>query len=258
MNIWNELLQAVKAGLTMHVVTLIKAPPTLSHCIGQQILRYPDGRVQGCIVDASLTSCIICHLKMPEGQQAQVFSLPGHTDMQFFGDMVTPKLRALVFGGGHISQPLVEMLTMVGYSVTVADDRPDFANQARFPKADRIYCAPFPNAFAELEITSSSAVIIVTRGHQHDLACLRHALSSPAFYVGMIGSRRKVAVVFDSLKAEGVGESILQKVRAPIGLDLHAQTPAEIALSIAAEIISVSKGGAGLPLSRLARRNTID
>jgi xanthine dehydrogenase accessory factor len=167
----------------------------------------------------------------------------------FFWDALGhDRCRAVILGGGHISQPLAVVLDLLGYAVTVADDRPDFANRARFPQAE-VVCGDFLRFLAGLQADDKTAIVIVTRGHQHDTECLRAVAGQPAGYIGMIGSRRKVAAVFAALADEGVPRELLARVRAPIGLDIGAQGPAEIALSIAAELVAAFRGGDGRPLA---------
>jgi xanthine dehydrogenase accessory factor len=253
MDIFSHLLKDCSASQSVYLVTLVRTPPDYPECIGQQALIYPGGASKGCIADAALTSEILRHLSNAAWERPQLFRLADRPGFEFFWDKLSLHQQAVIFGGGHISQPLAEMLSMIGYSVVVTDDRPDFANQARFPAAQRVLCDSFQNAFSQLDITPATAVVIVTRGHQHDLACLRQVMDSDAFYIGMIGSRRKVFTVFEALRQEGAMPQLLQRVRAPIGLDIHAQTPAEIALSIAAEIVASAKGGTCLPLHSVGR-----
>ena len=131
-----------------------------------------------------------------------------------------------------------------GFRVVVLDDRPDMVNEARFPHAERI-AGDLVALLAEMDLTDQWHVVIVTRGHTYDQEALRAVVDSPAAYVGMIGSRRKVRTTYERLMAEGVPESLLERVHAPIGLDIGAQTPAEIAVSILAEIILLRKGPRG-------------
>lgn len=258
LNVFSDLLLDAQVGRAVWLVTLTKAPPAFQSCLGQQLLLYSEGLSKGCIVDEQFTTEILQYFVKTPWDQPCLFQLNDRPDFEFFGDKLVQQRQAIIFGAGHISQPLVEVLSMIGYVITVADDRPDFANTQRFPKAAKVFCGSFTNAFSELAITQTTAVVIVTRGHQHDLACLRHTLCCPAFYIGMIGSKRKISTVFESLREEGASEALLNNVWAPIGLDLHAQTPAEIALSIAAEILAVEKGGTGLPLRSLWRRVGVD
>lgn len=145
---------------------------------------------------------------------------------------------AYVFGAGHCGQKLVPLLSTVGFYTVVVDDRAEFANETLFPSADRIMV---PDSFADvvkrLPIDEDSYVVIVTRGHIHDRTVLRQALETPAGYVGMIGSRRKIADVFQKLEESGVSPEQIARVHAPIGLPIGAETPEEIAVSIAAQLI---------------------
>ncbi len=148
-----------------------------------------------------------------------------------------------VFGAGHISLFLCPLAKMVGFQVAVFDDRPEFANRERFPEADEIVARPFEEALQDYPFSANSFFVIVTRGHLHDHQVLGRVLKKPHRYVGMIGSRHKRAVVFKALREEGVSEEELKTVHAPIGLDINGETPEEIAVSIAAELIQVRGQG---------------
>lgn len=149
-----------------------------------------------------------------------------------------PESRLIVLGGGHIAKPLVEFGSKVGFLVTVVDDRPMFANQDRFPDAEKVICENFNNCFTGLNLNESSFVVIVTRGHRHDFDCLKQALNYKTAYIGMIGSKRRVKMVKEQLLDEGYPAELINKVNAPIGLDIGAVTPEEIAISIIAQVIS--------------------
>lgn len=251
MELFAELLQDARQGKMVYVVTVIGTPPETAVCLGQNLLVYEDGHSKGQVVDEATSNGVRHHVMSLRPEEPLRFELADNPGVEFFCDSLELPQRAVIFGGGHISQPLTELLAIVGYEVTVVDDRPDFANVARFPSASRVLCCQFSDSYAQLPILRTTAVIIVTRGHRHDLSCLRHMLGSDAFYLGMIGSRHKVATVLAALRQEGFADDILRTVHAPVGLDIHAQTPAEIALSIAAEIVSVAKGGSCLPLRSL-------
>lgn len=158
-----------------------------------------------------------------------------------------PEPRLIILGGGHIARPLAVFGREVGFQVTVVDDRPLFATRERFPTAVRVLCTPFEECLATLAPNASSCVVIVTRGHRHDLVCLRQALRYPLAYLGMIGSRRRVEGIRRLLAAEGVAENALAQLHAPIGLSIGAVTPAEIAVSIAAQLIAVRRLGRATP-----------
>ncbi len=143
-----------------------------------------------------------------------------------------------LFGAGHVSRPVAELANMVGFSTVVLDDREEFANKDRFPKADRIIVIPsYENLFSGLDIDRDSYLVIVTRGHLHDKTVLEQSLRTKAGYIGMIGSKRKQRLVYDELLGKGFTEDDLGRVHNPIGIDICAETPEEIAVSIAAELI---------------------
>ena len=147
---------------------------------------------------------------------------------------------AYIFGGGHVAYALEPVLRHVDFRTVVIDDREEYANPERYPYADRTIAVDnFDNAFDNIETDDDSYIIIVTRGHRGDLQVLREALKRDFAYLGMIGSRRKNELLFDTLRKEGVPESKLAEVHAPIGLKIGSETPEEIAVSIVAEIIQV-------------------
>ncbi|WP_312640361.1 XdhC/CoxI family protein [Hydrogenoanaerobacterium sp.] len=151
--------------------------------------------------------------------------------------------RLVICGGGHISLSLSQIGVMLDFEVTVIDDREEFANRERFPTVQNVICADYEKAFAQLDSNSNTYYVIVTRGHSADRECLQAALHCPHAYIGMIGSKPKVAVVMKQMKEDGYSEEQLAQVYAPIGLKIGAQTPAEIAVCIAAELIQVRRSG---------------
>jgi xanthine dehydrogenase accessory factor len=154
-----------------------------------------------------------------------------------------PKL--VIVGGGHIGRLLAKMMVALDFRVTVLDDRSEFANQDRFPPPITAIAGDIAATLKKWAVDSNTYLVIVTRGHKHDEAALRSILTSPARYFGMIGSRRKIHVVFDDLRHEGASAEQLARVHAPIGLDIGAVSAEEIALSIAAELVSVRRGDKG-------------
>ncbi len=156
-----------------------------------------------------------------------------------FVEPVRPYDVLYLFGAGHVSTFVASLASMVGFRVVVIDDRKEFANKERFNTADELIVLPFPDVFEKLNITSSSYIAIITRGHIQDLNVLRETLKRSDGYIGMIGSRRKREKIYQALMKEGVSEERLKKVHSPIGLDIGAETPEEIAVSIVAELIRV-------------------
>lgn len=154
-----------------------------------------------------------------------------------------PKPRLIVFGGGHIAKPLVDFSSKVGFSVTIIDDRPYFANISRFPEAETVICEDFKKSFDLINFRESDFVIIVTRGHRHDGLVLRNVLNHNLRYTGMIGSKRRVKGMMEELVSEGYPKEALDKVNSPIGLDIGAVTPDEIAISIVSQLIAFKNKG---------------
>ena len=154
-----------------------------------------------------------------------------------------PRPRLIILGGGHIAKPLAEFGFKAGFSVTINDDRPSFANSQRFPTAEKVLCESFDNCFNFINLNKSAYVVIITRGHRHDIDCIREVLKHDTAYVGMIGSKRRVKSVLEQLAEEGYSKEKLSKVNAPIGLDIGAVTPEEIAFSIIAQVIKYRRLG---------------
>ena len=149
-----------------------------------------------------------------------------------------PEPNLIIFGGGHIAKPLCEFGSRLGFSVTVVDDRLSFANKQRFPDADLVLCESFDTCFEHLNFNRFTYVVIVTRGHRHDTICLREVAKRSWAYAGMIGSRRRVQCVKEQLISEGSSREMIEKVSSPIGLEIGAVTPEEIAISILGQVIS--------------------
>jgi xanthine dehydrogenase accessory factor len=147
------------------------------------------------------------------------------------------KPRLIILGAGHIAMPLVAIASMVSFDCVVADDRPSFANRTRFPSAKEVLCDSFENVLDSLQIGPADLVISITRGHRHDETCLRKALPAKPAYLGLIGSRRRVKMMKETLLADGFDKDALDALHAPIGLDIAAATPEEIAVSIVAQLI---------------------
>jgi xanthine dehydrogenase accessory factor len=156
------------------------------------------------------------------------------------------RCRLLIVGAGHVGQKVAALADTVDFDVWVVDDREQYCNQDRFPAAKRLIVAPIDNALSGLEIDSNTMCIIVTRGHNHDEEALYHVAETPARYVGMIGSRRKIRLIFEDLLREGVPRDRLERVHAPLGFDIGSQTVPEIAVSIVAELIAHRNLG-GIP-----------
>jgi len=158
--------------------------------------------------------------------------------------------RLVIVGAGHVGLALAKIAELLGYETTVVDDRPEFANRERFPMAQQVIVDAVGPALDALTLDASTGVVLVSRGHRVDEEALRHAVGRGAGYVGMIGSRRRTRTVLDHLAAEGFPAEALEAVSTPVGLDIGAETPEEIAVSILAEITMLRRGGTGMRMSR--------
>lgn len=156
----------------------------------------------------------------------------------------------VIVGAGHIARPLCAVGALLGFRVTVLDDRPEFATRERFPEAAEVLRADFADPFRGVPIRPDTHLVLVTRGHKYDFEALRHLLRLPRApaYIGMVGSRRRTRAAMEMLLREGLPPDLLAAVHAPVGLDVGAETPEEIAVSIAAELVLVRRGGSGTPL----------
>jgi xanthine dehydrogenase accessory factor len=161
----------------------------------------------------------------------------------------------VIVGAGHIARPLCRVGAMLGFRVTVLDDRPEFATRERFPEAASVRRADFSDPFAGVRIGAGTHLVLVTRGHRYDFEALRDVLRRPETpsYIGMVGSRRRTRAALEQLAREGIDPARIAAVRAPVGLDVRAETPEEIAVSIAAEMVLARRGGTGRPLRETER-----
>lgn len=171
--------------------------------------------------------------------QKQRTALIQQNDIEIFLECVHHNPSLYIFGGGTVALPLCQIATMTGFSVTIIDDRKEFANKDRFPWAEHIICDDMEKVLTETVFPSGGYYVLVTRGHQMDELCLRAVLKKDYHYIGMIGSKRKSAMMKATLRKEGVPETILDQIHAPIGLPIHSHTPAEIAVSICAQLIQI-------------------
>lgn len=184
------------------------------------------------------------------GEPDAAFAKERFSDVRLLFEISRPPLELLICGGGHVGQAVAKAGRFLDFNVTVIDDREDFASRDKFPDQQiQLIAEDFLVALRSMRITPATHIVIVTRGHRHDEICLQEVIDKPARYIGMIGSRRRTTTIRERLKREGIAPELLRSVRAPIGLDIGALTPEEIALAILAEIILVRRGGSGVPKS---------
>lgn len=263
--IQREVLAAAHGEQPVAVATVIRSAEGSGISPGAKLLVRYDGSSLGSLGNRDLDQAIIEYCQTegfrrhmvdtlrltPDGQPVQRGTPRSLAAVEVFIEVVEPPATLIIVGGGHIGLALAQLGDLCGFSVTVVDDRPDYANRERFPMAERVICDDFTSALQSLPINTNTYIVTVTRGHKHDEESLRAVINSPARYIGMIGSRRRVTAVLQHLIAEGVPREAVERVRTPIGLDIGAETPAEIAVSIMAEIILERRGGTGSPMSKV-------
>jgi xanthine dehydrogenase accessory factor len=202
--------------------------------LGQRLIRHPDGE--------PLFADLAPGLKLPApGERPhQLKTVDG---VQVFTQRWQPVPTLVIVGAGHIAEPLEHVGRMAGFRTVVVDDRRLFANRERFPHADQVVCGPILDVCRQIVLSPQHFFVLVTRGHTLDMDALRVLIDrrEPIAYLGMIGSKRRVGAVFELLEKEGYGRELFRHVYAPIGLNIGAETPAEIAVSVMAEIISVRR-----------------
>jgi xanthine dehydrogenase accessory factor len=215
-------------------ITIITALPDQS-CF-HKVALLPDGALVGSTGNAT-TDAALRDLAEQAGNEPRLIDDPFRICIQ----PLCCSPCVYIFGAGHIAIPVAQLARLVGFRTTVIDDRPDFADVRRFPKADQVLVATIDEAFGRLPIGEGAYIVSITRGHELDEEVVAHALRTPAEYIGMIGSTRKVAAIRQRLSHRGFAESDIARLHAPIGIDIGAQTVEEIALSIAAELVAVRR-----------------
>lgn len=227
--------------------------------VGSRMLVHDEGR-EGSLGDIEADGAALDLARRGLSGKAGVETGPVTLPLEEGGEMEAylelhhPRPELVVVGAGHVARPLCALGSLLGLRVSVLDDRPDFATRERFPEADEVADVDFADPFRDRPFHAWTHLVLVTRGHRYDYECLRKALTAgnePGF-IGMIGSRRRVRATFQALLEEGVPRERLARVRSPIGLDIGAETPEEIAVSVAAELVHHWRGGSGRPLREVA------
>lgn len=263
--ILTEITAALEGGPPVLVATVIAAPE--ASLVGGKMLIRPDGSIVSSLSNASLDGAI--KDEAPEafrrhavetlyfdshGKRTSRRDLGEGESYQVMLEVHERPATLLIIGGGHIGKALATVAHLCGFTVEIIDDRPEYANAERFPEADRITSGRFDEVLDGYAIDENTYVVCVTRGHKHDETSLRVVASSAAAYVGMIGSKRRVGAVLQHLIDDGLDPEAASRVHTPIGLDIGAETPEEIAVAIMAEIIQARRGGSGLPMRETTRR----
>jgi xanthine dehydrogenase accessory factor len=255
MDVYEELVRLRKLGHKCALATIIEVRGSIPSYECAKMLVRDDGSLVGTIgggcVEAEVWNAArevietgkARRLSFNLGQDAAYDNgLICGGQLEVFVEPVMPVPAAYIFGAGHISKMLSKVAGLAGFSTTIIDNRESFANRDRFPDAAEIYAEEYDEVFSKLSITEHSYVIIVTRGHRDDMRVLRWAAETRARYIAMIGSKRKVIGVVKELEREGLPRESLERIFAPMGLDIGAVSPEEIAVSVVAEMIAVRRG----------------
>jgi xanthine dehydrogenase accessory factor len=254
MDLYDEIVRLRKLGQKCAVATIVQVNGSIPSFESAKILVREDGSFMGTVgggcVEAEVWNAareVIetekpRHLSFSLGQDAAYDEgLICGGQLNIFVEPVIPQPRAFIFGGGHVSKGISKIATLAGFSTSIIDNREAFANAERFPEAEATYAEEYEDVFPKLPVNSSSYIIIVTRGHRDDMRVLRWAVSTPAKYIAMIGSKRKTISVVHELEKEGIPRESFDKVFAPMGLEIGAEMPEEIAISVVAEMIAVRR-----------------
>ncbi len=253
-DIFEEIVQLRRAGLRAALATVIVRKGSTPRKDAAKMLIYEDGRRTGTIgggcaeaevcreAMAALLSSKPSLLKFDlTGDDAEDGGMICGGSMEVYVEPILPDPTLVIFGAGHVGQCVADIAHTLGFRIYVVDDRIKYASRERFSHADALYVDGWDEVFKQVAVNDSTYLLIVTRGHQYDLACLRFALKSPAKYIGLMGSSRKVNLFFETLEKEGMDPAQFKRVYAPVGIQIGSETPEEIAVSIAAELISIRK-----------------
>src|ERR1044071_1461398 len=248
----DELINIQEEGAAGVLATVVEADNGAARA-GEKILIRDGRAVQGSLGDDRLTAAVIAEAaeRLKEEKSKLVpLALAGGGAAEVFFEVLPAPPKLVVVGAGHIAVPLVKMAKVLDFYVIVTDDRLAYANRERFPAADEVLVGDMAQMLKEMSITPSCYIVLITRGHKYDEPCLREIIHSQAKYIGMIGSKRRIKACFQRFREEDkIADEIIERVYAPIGLDIGTETPAEIALAIMAEIVKVRRGGKAARLS---------
>ena len=254
MDIYEEVVQLRQQGRRGAVATIVNVRGSIPSFETAKMLVRDDGSILGTVgggcVEAEVWQAAreVMESEKPRTLTFNLNQNPKYDTglvcggtLDIFIEPVLPPASLYIFGAGHVALSLYRTAKNAGFDVTVIDDRENYANRERFPEAKGVIAEDYAEVMARLTPTETSYIVIVTRGHRDDMRVLRWAVQTPARYVGMIGSKRKTITIFRELVKEGIPENLFERVHAPVGLDIGAITPEEIAVAITAELIAVRR-----------------
>lgn len=264
MDVFQEICNLQRQGRRAALATIVNVRGSIPSAKAAKMLVRDDGTIVGTIGGGCVENDVrkgAMQVMGDEKPRTFEFNLDQHPDddtglvcggsLQVFVEPIIPAPLLYIFGAGHVGLNIYKVALIAGFQPVVIDDRDLYANRERFPEALDVLTGDLDQIMAHLEPPDTSYIAIVTRGHRHDLRVLRWAIETRAHYIGMIGSARKVLTLYNQLESEGFDRELLDKVYAPIGLQIASVTPEEIAISVMAELIAVRRHAEGpLPHGR--------
>ena len=243
-----EIDNAYKGQGAVALANLIRPSPGSDHPLGAKLFVREDGSTEGGLGDANTDREAIetAQELMVHGRNEYVVAKDG---AEYFIEAYTTPPQLVLCGGGHVSKAIAPLAKTLGFRLFVTDDREEFANEERFPEADKVVALKPEEALPELPINPNTFIVVATRGHRFDNVALEAAARTPARYVGLMGSKRKTILIYEDLIRSGLPMERIKQIRSPIGLDIRARTPEEIAVSIMSEVLMFRLGGTGLPMT---------
>jgi len=254
MDLFDEIVRLRREGQKCALATIVQVNGSIPSYESAKMLVREDGSIVGTVgggcVEAEVWNAARevmetekpKHLTFSLGQDAAYDNgLICGGQLNVFVEPIMPQPNALIFGAGHVSKGLAQVSQLAGFRVSVIDDREQFANRERFPLAEEVFAEEYEAVFPKLNVNANSYVIIVTRGHRDDMRVLRWAVGTRAKYIAMIGSKRKTIAIVKELEHEGFSRDLFERIHAPMGLEIGAITPEEIAVSVVAEMIAARR-----------------
>ena len=249
-NIYEEILELVQRGGRGAIATVIRVKGSSPQVVGAKMLVREDGSIAGTVGGGMMEARAVEKARaIIQSGKPEIITvdLTGKVEgtpvcggeMDIYIEPLRVMPRILIFGAGHVGTELARIAHICGFRVCIIDDRREWANEERIPHADEIMVSSYEKVFDHLAVSPADYAVIVTRGHEHDQICLERLLNHELTYLGMIGSRKKIARIYKNLRDKGIDESLFKQVHSPIGIAIGASSPAEIAVSIMAEIIQV-------------------
>lgn len=253
-DIYEEIVSLRSEGIPSVLATIVGRKGATPRKDSTKMLVYADGRQLGTI-GGGYVEAQVCReaLQVFETGKPKLLALdlsgvdPEESalvcggSMEVYVEPIFPDPTIFIFGAGHVSKAIADVAHMIGFRVSVIDDRLKYANSERFPHAYAFYTEDWEASMKKLPVNQTSYIFIATRSHQYDLACLRFAVQSPAKYIGMLGSNKKNKGLLEILEKEGTDPARFERISVPVGIDIGSETPEEIAVSIAAELIAARK-----------------